>query len=335
MQSKYFKHKGFTLAEVMVCLSILSVIASIMVTSLMYLKPNKSKAMFKKTFMLSERIVDELLSDTTLYPNIGLHGFDNVSPVYADPSANAETCSGAVQIFGDPCKKYEGKSKFAELFAMRLNSLMSSPACVENMEWANGAELNAENTTLTTADGVTWALPCTNFTAGNTNDLAYKKILIDINGNKKPNIMDSEAAGDKCNIDVDRYTLYLRSDGYIRVKGVCARTYLNDVALNNTESEKLTNTQMGASADSQEYANDILAGYYKVEVKPDGPDHSTIKQDVDDETVEGSGDGKPNGGSNPNLHNPGGFTGEAGNNAELINQDQTGSVKQYESELAE
>ena len=70
---------GFTLAELMVCLTIIAVISTILIPTLGRVRPNKSKAMFKKAYNISERVVYELVNDQELYPTTDENvGIDNV-----------------------------------------------------------------------------------------------------------------------------------------------------------------------------------------------------------------------------------------------------------------
>ena len=81
MKMKSYKF-GFTLAEVMVCLAIISVLATILIPTLGQFKPNKTKTMFKKAYQVSERVIYELVNDNELYPaGDGVYGLDNVAKV--------------------------------------------------------------------------------------------------------------------------------------------------------------------------------------------------------------------------------------------------------------
>ena len=234
MKTKFLK-SAFTLAEVLVCLAVLSVLATILIPTLGQFKPNKTKTMFKKTYQVAERIIYEMVNDNELYPDVdGIYGFDNVAKIKYD----------GVEYGSDTTNSDAAKCKFTKLFALKLNTLSTDPSC-GNYTWTNGSVASGS---FVTTDGVVWALPKSNFTAGSSDGVAWKKIMIDVNGSKAPNTMDLEGDSDKCTNDVDRFTLYVRSDGLISVKGACAREYMNELSLVNTKKSGKTNSQMGGSS---------------------------------------------------------------------------------------
>lgn len=253
---------AFTLSEVLVCLTLVAVLATLLVPTIKEYKPNKNKVMFKKAYQLAERAIVELVNDNDLYPDAaGVNGFDNVSKVRVKigrlTSNSSESFGNLVEISEadkDGIKKvYVGtdkpteqvnkaKAKFCILFGNMLNP---------TKEVVCGAETNfTTSPSLITNDGIYWYLPNTNFTNSGDKDknlLAWKKILIDVNGPKSPNKSDTETGTAKCDGNIDRFTIYVRSDGKMQVQGVCAREFLNDVSLANRELSKKTNTEMGAA----------------------------------------------------------------------------------------
>ena len=93
--------KAFTLAELMVCLLLISVLATILLPAIIQNKPNKSKVIFRKAYYIIERVVSELINDDDLYPTNeeeNVMGFANTAEV---------TYAG---------KTYSGASKFCNLF---------------------------------------------------------------------------------------------------------------------------------------------------------------------------------------------------------------------------
>lgn len=206
-------HKGFTLAELMVCLAIISVIATLLMPAINNLRPNKSKVMFKKAYYLAERIVSEMVNDEDLYPFVeDKVGFDNTAQI---------TINGV---------NYGGDNKFCRLFAQKLNTL------------ENNAEINCNggasfdgNPSFTTTDGVEWILPISNFElADKEND--YLPIMVDVNGSKmEPNCLDKVDPAETCP-QPDRFTFEIRPDGKMRVSGYYAKQYVGST--NMIENKK-------------------------------------------------------------------------------------------------
>ncbi len=206
MKNIFNRRKGFTLAEMMVCLTIISIIATLLMPAISRLRPNKSKVMFKKTYYLTERIVSELVNDEESYPFVEDRvGFDNVDEV----EFNGIT--------------YSGINKFCQLFALKLNTLSGDSNCVATADW--------NNPSFVTTDGVKWIIPATDF----ANQEIFESILVDVNGEKEPNCMDSETDTSACK-QPDRFEIKLRADGKMKVDGIMAREYVGST--NMIENEK-------------------------------------------------------------------------------------------------
>ena len=59
---------AFTLAETLIVMAIIGVLATITMVALTGSLPDKKKAMFKKGYSVIERTVGEVVNDETLYP---------------------------------------------------------------------------------------------------------------------------------------------------------------------------------------------------------------------------------------------------------------------------
>lgn len=202
------KLKAFTLAELLLCLAIISVIVTLTFPMVSKVRPNKHKALYKKSYYLTERIVHDLINDPDFYPETsGYIGFDDVSEV----KFNGEAISG--------------ESKFCKLFAKNLNFVgeNSTPNCTESA--------SIDNPSFTTTDGVAWILPYSKFdekgivatvmpapgsgtptpSAYSEYHLPYEFIYIDVNGATPPNCEWS----DTCK-DPDRFYIYIYVDGTVK-----------------------------------------------------------------------------------------------------------------------
>jgi len=177
------KLKGFTLAEMMVCLAVISVIATLMMPAINNLRPNKSKVMFKKAFYLTERIVSEMINDEDMYPQTeGLHGFDNLTvatingtsygsdeepidpaTIEQNPGESEEAYAARklAQIAANAAYDAAAKAKFCGLFSTHLNTIEEDATIREHCN--NATYSTFENPTFTTTDGIVWILPITAF----------------------------------------------------------------------------------------------------------------------------------------------------------------------------
>lgn len=223
--------KAFTLAELMVCLLLISVLATILLPAIIQNKPNKNKVLFRKAYYIIERVVSELINDEDIYPNDeenGLMGFAN----YAEVTYAGETVSGA--------------SKFCELFYQKLNTTTTTPRCNSNGEiWsAVPSDSDAEGSFMTN-DGIIWYMPSTNVFAstnyagvpegsvdGDGNPIpaspggaVEQNIFLDVNGVMPPNCVYNAGDPSLCP-SPDRFSVLVRFDGKIRVEGEKEQEYL-------------------------------------------------------------------------------------------------------------
>lgn len=183
------KRYGFTLAEMMVCLAVLSIIATMLIPAIMQVKPAKNKILFKKAYYLAERIVTELVNDEDMYATkLGKEGFDEIEPAAIDSSIS-------------------GNTKFCKLFATKVNTVDDVPNCVANQ------------IAFISSDGIEWIMPITDFTAD-------AKIKVDVNGSdKKPNCMYNKTDPEKCS-DPDIFEIFIKKDGKMYVTDEKAKEYL-------------------------------------------------------------------------------------------------------------
>ena len=183
------KRYGFTLAEMMVCLAVLSIIATMLIPAIMQVKPAKNTILFKKAYYLAERIVTELVNDEDMYATkLGKEGFDEIEPAAIDSSIS-------------------GNTKFCKLFATKVNTVDDVPNCVSNQ------------IAFISSDGIEWIMPITDFTTD-------AKIKVDVNGSdKKPNCMYNKTDPEKCS-DPDIFEIFIKKDGKMYVKDEKAKEYL-------------------------------------------------------------------------------------------------------------
>lgn len=194
-----FKNKkfGFTLAEMMIVVGIIGVVATLSMSILNKAKPDKEMVMFKKAYYLMGRSIVEMINDDDMYPENmdGNQYFGNVDEV---------------EVKG---KLYEGDTKFCELFASRVNT-MGTPSCTEKT-FTDGTASTGQ---FTTADGITWILPISNF---DDNSTTYP-IYIDVDGEKGQNCFYNETT---CK-NPDRFTVEFYQDGKMEVNGEIEKKYL-------------------------------------------------------------------------------------------------------------
>lgn len=153
------KFIAFSMAETLITLLIVAVLAVILIPIFKSLKPDANDAMSKKALNIMNRIINELISDDYLYPsNSNYEGFSNLSSVRYNGMS------------------HEGDTKFCTLFVSRLNLAPASKInCVKDQK------------TATSIEGIDWYLPISYF-----SDNDYEIIKVDVNGEEKPNCLYNE-----------------------------------------------------------------------------------------------------------------------------------------------
>lgn len=141
---------GFTLAETLLTIMIIGVIAAATLPTLQKAHANKFEAMRTKCLFQIEQTVAQMLDDDVLYPQSN-NGFSKGLAVTKEVKVNGV--------------KYGGNKKFCEFFASKFNKAPNS-----RVNCSVGAK------TFTSADGVDWYLPVSNFTG--TREI----IKFDVNG---------------------------------------------------------------------------------------------------------------------------------------------------------
>ncbi len=194
---KNVKRNGFTLAEMLVTIGIISFVSVVMLSVLKNAKPNQELLMFKKAYSLTGRSVAELVNDEDFYPE----------------KAEGSQYFGNTDLITYKGKEYQGNTKFCELFAEKLN-LKSDTNCSDKT-FKDGQLPDGQ---FTTADGMVWILPITDF----SSDSEYYSIYIDTNGKKGNNCFYDKDTCEK----PDRFTILVRQDGKIRLDGEKEREYM-------------------------------------------------------------------------------------------------------------
>ena len=186
---------AFTLAEVMITMALLGILSSILLSAVATVRPNDSKALFKKAYYVAERMVSELVNDEALYPEGDgtAVGLDNASAI---------TYGGVV---------YSDDTKFCKLFAVKVNTISNSVNCTV----ASQEPTSTNEPSFVTSDGIAWYMPISKFPSD-------QHITVDVNGEKRPNCKFSSNCPKP-----DRFEIYIQPDGKMYVSGTKEKEYLS------------------------------------------------------------------------------------------------------------
>lgn len=225
--------KAFTLAEVMITLCILGVLAAVLMPVIKDLYPDKNMVMFRKSYYLIEKVVYELVNDDSLYPEsededkFGLNNVDSV--VYM-----GKTYGGNPDLDTD-AEDSKRKSKFCKLFAAKVNIENTEDISCKNGGLPFSPSGNYVLPSFTTTDGVAYYLPYTksfpnlNGTYGPPPlpPAPPPNFYIDVNNSQPPNCAYNAAT---CP-EPDIFSMHISVDGRVIPSDEKSKEYLK----NNTK----------------------------------------------------------------------------------------------------
>ena len=199
------KKVGFTLAEVIVSLGIIGLLAAITAPLLGSLTPDQDKIKVIKAYNILSDITTEVLNDPSLYlKNSGWEGLNcTEQPTHPD--------------YQDVI--YIGNNKFSYILASKL-------------ELSSDATLSGTAVTFTTIDGIEWT---SSPFLESTNLLGYD-ITIDVNNSGTNQTYDEESTKDKPK--PDRFAFEIDLKGNIKGGDCLTKAYLaNPNKLNDKKAD--------------------------------------------------------------------------------------------------
>jgi len=226
---------AMTIAEVLITIGVIGVIAAIVVPVLIRSIPSRNETKMKKMTYVIEQVVTQLFNDDVMYPrrpNSFNEGFQNTEKV----TISGTTYGGNINSSTTNEKK-NAQEKFCKLFATKFN-ISGAVQCEYNARryrvagrnispnLAGGIASGTNNLvpTFTTVDGVEWYLSTINTTSTyKPFDVGYEKLVIDVNGPEVPNCIEgargADAAGNQiasCSAkQADRFVYYIKTNGTV------------------------------------------------------------------------------------------------------------------------
>ena len=218
------KHSAFTMAELLITLGLIGVVAALSMPQIFKNLPRQDAEMERKITYTVEHTIANMFEDNTMYPKTSddtKEGFMNTDEVFVGG------------------KSYSGPTKFCKLLASKLNVEKlkeydesenedeESDICGEDISdlW-DGDKNTAPYPIFITNDGAYWYVPKTNFNEAGKQ--GYAMITVDVNGNKGPNCSkfstkaNCVTAQDKAKNNPDRYSLD-RYVYYVKYNGTVTR----------------------------------------------------------------------------------------------------------------
>lgn len=216
--------RGFTLAETLITLTIVGLIAVFVIPTITKVTPNQNKVLFKKAYSSLEKAINDLSNDEADYPttagtdsnsnNILTIGFSNTATGNAPPAST---------------------DKFCYALSQEMNT-------TGNVAPATMCPIGAPNIgTFTTTDGIVWSMPTPTVSASyfvptNPDPAKYLYIKVDVNGTKAPNCGDTgnSSGFTACTAGQtpDKFYIGVRYDGKIMVNDPNAVAILTNPTVN-------------------------------------------------------------------------------------------------------
>lgn len=233
-RANYSSRKAFTLAETLITIGLIGILAAILIPALTAVSPNRNKVMLRKAYTTLEQTVSKMINDGVDYPS---------GQVVTD--SNGHVCQRG---FNYTDITTNTSNKFCYFFTDNLNTIGNISCPAVGAGWAT-TEKAADTT-----DGMTWFLNNSmsvengwNFPVANAYDTF---VIVDVNGvNNAPNCFNdqywSTYKPDAATYNYtgtcsnpDTFIFGIRYDGKIQVGiGAGSDPYLENVLKNPTKNQ--------------------------------------------------------------------------------------------------
>ena len=240
------KKHGFTLAETLITLGIIGVVAALTIPIANSLKPDENKIFYLKAFDTLTQTVQELVSNTQIFP---ICRRDNLN-CSRFPLFNMDQTTIVAKYNK---AKYSGTAKFCNLLADSLGAENAdcSKVALQNADMAsnNGESIDkafdslVDNQKFYIPNGMQFVFNQAQNSETTTQASYLLEIYLDINGNNLPNCIYDK---DSCK-NPDRFKLQLYADGTLRPADPMGIYYLDNRTSYTKKKVELTNTTYPAA----------------------------------------------------------------------------------------
>ena len=201
------KKQGYTLAEVLITVGIVGVLAALMLPLINKFRPDTTKILYLKTYDSVVETIRDIISDADLYPPTDNNFIYKEAPLYN---------LGAVEV--DKVVYGGTQSKICQLMAVSLSSTGAGTCSDEYVAYNNALFANAS---FVNDNGVVFYVT-TNAPNDFNNDY-QTDVYFDVNGNGKGTDCMYNATCE----NPDRFRLSIGADGTVVAGDAMGQAYLN------------------------------------------------------------------------------------------------------------
>lgn len=203
--------KAFSLAEILVAMSVLTVLIAVLTPTIMTIRPSSKKILARSVYYTITTTVNDLIINPHLYPHID----DTTGDLYAGFNNKNDVIYQG--------RTYGGESKFVDLFINHLNVKddvnTESNFCSDFIpNTVNSSGVEEENfascKTVYLNNGIRWSFAVLSAAETDEDDELATRILIDTNGDVRPNCYEGK---DGCSSDFEQFRVDIYNDGSIQI----------------------------------------------------------------------------------------------------------------------
>lgn len=225
------RKKGYTLAEVLIAVTIIGVVAATILPMVNKIKPDETKIKYLQTYDAISSVIADLAKNRSYFPVYNIN--DTYNEIFVDrPFLNtiAIDLPDNRNPNGDDILGENGK------ICRLLHAIMGNEEQHNCSNLYNPIAMNSNNfsTSFTTKNGITMMI-YTNNNNPSENSIYQTDIYFDINGNEAPNCFKVSATENSCP-QPDRFKMKVAANGYIEPGDRVGNGYL----LNRANTRKST-----------------------------------------------------------------------------------------------
>ena len=203
------KKTGFTLAELLIVLGVIGIVAALIVPAASKLVPDQNKVLYLKVNDTISTTIDGLKNNSKLYPVCSNENIDcSTHPLFNNRIPLLAQISQAND--SKFREKFKDKVKLCNLLAFSFGSLDNANCSSDKYTYSDSTFAN--NVSFITQDGMQWIVSPYEYSYDESSHKAKYQtdIWVDLNGNAGPNCIYSE----NCK-NPDRFKFMVAADGTI------------------------------------------------------------------------------------------------------------------------